>query len=487
MTVSSTSNRVVYSGNASTTSFPFAFKVQSAADLVVVFTDATGTDFTLSPSQYGAVGFGLDAGGTVTYPISGAPIAFGTKLTIYRDVAATQPAAISNQGAMWPSVIEAALDRATYVLQKIADSVSRALVISPTDSGTLKPLPNATQRANSVLGFDGTGQPYAAQLVAGLGSASAWLVSNFFPMASAAAARGSIGALAAADNIAFTGTNTHAGVESFTVSPVIPTPAAGDTSTKAASTAFVAVAAPKTRQIFGWTYANNGTNNLDIAAGGGSDSTNAVAINVGALTKQTNIAWAAGTNAGMLDTVTVADTDYYIWAISTAAGVGDYLSSLSSTAPTMPSTYVNKRLIGWFKRVSGAVVAFNTYEIEGGGLEFLWNSPTLDVNTAALTTSRRTDAVKVPLNFSTLVFVNVQVINGASPAQVRINCPDQADLAVPSATTAPLGNVGYVTASGGQFWQLRLRTDATGKIAARASGAVATYAVVTEGFVWARR
>src|SRR5882757_4382751 len=254
MTVSSTSNRVVYSGNASTTSFPFAFKVQSAADLVVVYTDATGTDFTLSPSQYSAAGFGVDAGGTVAYPVSGAPIAVGTRLTIYRDVLVTQPAAISNQGAMWPSVIEAALDRATYILQKVSDSVSRALVISPTGSGTLNPLPNATQRANSVLGFDGTGQPYAAQLVAGLGSASAWLAANFFPMTSAAAARGSIGALAAGDNIAFTGANTHVGVESFTVSPLIPSPAVGDSSTKAASTAFVAAAAPKTRQIFGWTY-----------------------------------------------------------------------------------------------------------------------------------------------------------------------------------------------------------------------------------------
>lgn len=215
MTVSSTANRVVYSGNAATTNFPFAFKVQSPADLVVIYTDATGTDFPLSPAQYGATGFGIDAGGTVAYPVSGAPIAVGTKLTIYRNVAVTQPAAISNQGAMWPSVIESALDRATYILQKVADSVSRALVISPTDSGTLAVLPNATQRANSVLGFDAAGQPYAAQLAAGLSSASAWLVANFFPMASAASARGALGAVTAGDNIAFTGANTHAGLESF--------------------------------------------------------------------------------------------------------------------------------------------------------------------------------------------------------------------------------------------------------------------------------
>jgi hypothetical protein len=235
MTVSSTANRVVYNGNAATTNFPFAFKVQSPADLVVIYTDTTGTDFTLSPAQYGTAGFGLDAGGTVTYPVSGAPIAIGTKLTIYRNVSVTQPAVISNQGAMWPSVIESALDRATYILQRVADSVSRALMISPTDSGTLNPLPNATQRANSVLGFDGTGQPYAAQLVAGLGSASAWLVANFFPMASAAAARGALGAAGLTDNNAYIGDNTHGGTEDFAQSPTVPTPTAGDNSGKAAN------------------------------------------------------------------------------------------------------------------------------------------------------------------------------------------------------------------------------------------------------------
>src|SRR5690348_9322078 len=146
MTVSSTSSRTVYQGNGSTTVFPFAFKVQQAADLVVVYTDATGTDFTLSPSQYAASGFGLDAGGSVTYPLSGMPIAPGTTLTIYRDVAPTQPTSISNQGAMWPQVIEAALDRLTFIAQKITDTASRALVIAPTDGGTLAALPARTQR-----------------------------------------------------------------------------------------------------------------------------------------------------------------------------------------------------------------------------------------------------------------------------------------------------------------------------------------------------
>jgi hypothetical protein len=178
MTVSSTSSRVVYAGNGSTTVFPFAFKVALAADLVVVFTDTSGSDVTLSPSQYDATGFGLDAGGSVTYPLSGGPIATGTGLTIYRNVAVTQPTSISNQGAMWPQVIEAALDRLTYMAQKVADTASRSLTVGPTESAALDLLPNATQRANALLGFDADGQPYAAT---GLGTAavSTWLAANF--------------------------------------------------------------------------------------------------------------------------------------------------------------------------------------------------------------------------------------------------------------------------------------------------------------------
>jgi len=199
MTVSSTTSRVVYSGNGATTVWPFNFKVATAADLVVIYTDTTGTDFTLSTSQYTATGFNLDAGGNVTYPtvVSGAsPIATGTKLTIYRSVALTQPASISNQGAMWPQVIEAALDRLTYMAQAVSDAVSRALVISPTDSTAINNLPNATERANSFLAFDATGQPIAATSIS-ITAVTTWLATNFLLVGtSAATALAALGGLA---------------------------------------------------------------------------------------------------------------------------------------------------------------------------------------------------------------------------------------------------------------------------------------------------
>ncbi len=197
-----------------------------------------------------------------------------------------------------------------------------------------------------------------------------------------------------------------------------------------------------TKAIHGLTYANNGsdaTNDIDIATGGAMDATGAYWMALAsALTKQSDVAWAVGTNAGWLDTGAIGNNDYYIWLIARSdTGVVDSLLSLSSTAPTMPTNYDYKRLIGWIKRVGGTIVAFDTYETEGGGLELTWDVPTLDVNLVnTLTTARRTDAVKVPLNLSTIAHLNVIVFDGTSTGIVWIYCPDQADTA-PSSSAAP--------------------------------------------------
>jgi hypothetical protein len=247
--------------------------------------------------------------------------------------------------------------------------------------------------------------------------------------------------------------------------------------------------------ISGLTYANNvadATNDIDIAAGRCVDATGAVYMKLAsALTKQLDAAWAVGTNAGGLDTGSIGNSDYYIWLIKRSdTGVVDALFSLSSTAPTMPASYDYKRLIGWFKRVSNAIVAFHTYETEGGGIEMNWDAPTLDVNIVnTLTTARRTDAVKVPLNFSVEANVNVLVDDASATPIVWICCPDQTD-AAPSASAAPLYTIGQLAGSATfrVATPLRIRTSSTGTIAARANLAtVDTYLVVTTGFRWARR
>ncbi len=259
----------------------------------------------------------------------------------------------------------------------------------------------------------------------------------------------------------------------------------------ATSVGVLGMAPALNKVIYGLTYANNAVdvvNDLDIASGGGMDDTGAYWITTAAFTKQSDVAWAVGSTAGGLDTGAVGNSDYYIWAIARSdTGVTDILYSLSSTAPTMPTNYNFKRLIGWFKRLVGTIVAFTTYETEGGGLQLLWSSPTLDVNLAnTLTTARRTDALKVPLNFSVIAEINLTLVDIAS-SFVYMACPDTADLA-PSTTVAPLSTGRAETASSTYQTKHFIRTSSTGTIAARANLAtVDSYQIVTIGFTWARR
>lgn len=247
------------------------------------------------------------------------------------------------------------------------------------------------------------------------------------------------------------------------------------------------------KAIYGLTYANSPgdvVNDIDIAAGGAMDATGLYWMTGAALTKRLDAAWAVGTNQGGLDTGSIGNSDYYIWIIARSdTGVVDYLFSLSSTAPTMPGSYDFKRLVGWFKRVGATIVLFHVYETAGGGIEMNWDVPTLDINLAnTLTTARRTDAVKVPLNFSTIAHLNVRLIDAAAGYLAWIYCPDQTD-AAPSSGSAPLTNIAQPTSAiTSANAQLKIRTSATGTIAARADLAtVDSYLVSTMGFEWGRR
>lgn len=259
----------------------------------------------------------------------------------------------------------------------------------------------------------------------------------------------------------------------------------------------VADVAALNKSIYGFTYKNNSgdpTNDLDIFTGGCMDVTGAYwigGLSLGSFTKQSDVAWAAGNSFGGLDTGAVGNNNYYIFAIARSdTGVTDILFSLSPTTPQMPANYDFKRLIGWFKRAGGTIVAFHTYETEGGGLEFAWDAPTLDINLSnTLTTARRTDALKVPLDFSVIAHINAVSYDASSAVLVAwIYCPDQTDAAPSQSLAAPLANLGQQVVGGANGAALRVRTSATGLIAARGSVAtVDTYAVSTLGFTWARR
>ena len=233
-------------------------------------------------------------------------------------------------------------------------------------------------------------------------------------------------------------------------------------------------------------------NDIQIVAGeatseGDTSLTRVSMILASALTKQLDVTWAVGNNAGGLDTGAIGNSDYYIWLIQRIdTGVVDCLFSLSSTAPTMPTNYTKKRLIGWFKRTAGAIsTAYTVYELSGGGIEYVWTTATVDVAlTDTLTTTRRTDALRVPLNFSVVVRCVIHLFDATSVFQAYVGSPDMVDQAATTVTGTNVWTVNNVN----NYTERNIRTSSAGLIAARSNLAtVDTYEVSTHGFVWARR
>ncbi len=151
MSLSSTINKIVYDGDAFVTNWPFPFPVLEADHLAVIFTDASGLETTLSPTLYLATGIGNPSGGSVTYPLSGPPIASGTKLTIVRTVPYTQTTVLSNQGGYYPEVVEKRFDQIYMALQQLEERVSRCKlgsISNPTTEQSNYTLIQALQQMN---------------------------------------------------------------------------------------------------------------------------------------------------------------------------------------------------------------------------------------------------------------------------------------------------------------------------------------------------
>lgn len=246
--------------------------------------------------------------------------------------------------------------------------------------------------------------------------------------------------------------------------------------------------------IGGLAYQNNGSdaiNDIDIATGGAMDSTGAYWLALAsALTKRLDVSWAVGTNQGGILSGAAANVDYNVWLIGDVTNkvVDVGFETTANATPTLPGVYTVYRKIGWFKRAGGTIVAFHTYEVAGGSLEFKWDAPRLDIDLAnTLTTARRTDALSVPLNFSTTAMINVVVTDAGAGFYARVCCPDETD-AAPSGTAAPLANLVASAAGDADAQQMFVRTSAAGLIAARATIAtIDVYKAVTDGFIWSRR
>jgi len=159
MTISSTTVKNSYSGNASTTVFAYTFKIFANTDLQVIIRSSTGTETVKTlTTHYTVSGVGDASGGNVTFTSGNTP-ASGETVVIRRAVPQTQAIDYIANDPFPAESHEEGLDRATMTTQQVQEELDRSLKLSRTNTMTSTEFTvGASDRANKVLAFDSSGE-----------------------------------------------------------------------------------------------------------------------------------------------------------------------------------------------------------------------------------------------------------------------------------------------------------------------------------------
>ncbi len=157
MTVSSTTTRNSYSGNGSTTTFAYGFKIFADADLTVILRASTGIETVQSlTTHYTVTNAGNSSGGNVVF---GSAPASGVTVVIRRNMAITQATDYVANDPFPAATHEDALDRLTFINQQMQEELDRSIKISRTNTMTSTEFTvGASDRASKVLAFDSSGE-----------------------------------------------------------------------------------------------------------------------------------------------------------------------------------------------------------------------------------------------------------------------------------------------------------------------------------------
>ena len=139
MTISSSTRKAgPFTGNNTTATYPFAFKIFQASDLLVVRTSLTGVETTLALTTDYTVSLNADQnsspGGSIT--LVAGNLDTGLLLTMTSQVPYTQTTDLTNQGGFYPQVITNALDKLTIEIQQLALDASRSVKVDLSSSET---------------------------------------------------------------------------------------------------------------------------------------------------------------------------------------------------------------------------------------------------------------------------------------------------------------------------------------------------------------
>jgi len=129
MTITNETSAVTLPGNGSATSFAYNFQIPYQADgvtpaVLAYTTSAAGVvDYLVLNTDYSITGVGQAAGGTVTYPLSGSPLASGASISILRDLNYVQTYAFTNTKVNGQQLTRA-LDTLEMQIQQLREQLS---------------------------------------------------------------------------------------------------------------------------------------------------------------------------------------------------------------------------------------------------------------------------------------------------------------------------------------------------------------------------
>ena len=157
MTVSSTTTKNSYSGDGSTTTFAYAFKIFADADLTVILRSAAGTETVQTlTTNYTVTNAGNASGGNVVFVTAPAS---GVTVVIRRNMAQTQSTDYTANDPFPAESHEDALDRLTFIAQQQQEELDRSIKLSRTNTMTSTEFTvGATERGNKILAFDSSGE-----------------------------------------------------------------------------------------------------------------------------------------------------------------------------------------------------------------------------------------------------------------------------------------------------------------------------------------
>ncbi|PSL23481.1 hypothetical protein [Dyadobacter jiangsuensis] len=182
-------------------------------------------------------------------------------------------------------------------------------------------------------------------------------------------------------------------------------------------------------------------NDITIAGGVWFATDEGTVIQSVAMTKQQDATWAAGNNAGGMQSGSAKANNQTIdlFAIYNPTTYAvDYKFVPSGTAFVASSGFTERRRIASFK--TDATGAIRPYAQRGDEFEYL--TPILDVSDASPVTTAVLKTLSVPIGLKLKASVNASITNGNAGgfAALYLSAPDTVDLA-PSATVAPLATL----------------------------------------------